>query len=222
MHHTIKTHAELYHRVKSGEKRFDIRKDDRNYQCGDTVTLEYFDSPAAPPHGNEPLDFRIGFVLRGGQYGLEPGYVAFQLEPAELPDCDDPAKPFGGINRLAPDNWAQHDGKGVPKRVHGVKGVEVRYRNLKQESFFGPAVMPFTLWEWGTVFRDEDVISYRVLPNDWIAHGGKITPDWVRPNCCVDVKLRDGTEFRTNFPNDLKWIYNGKDTPREIVAYKIV
>lgn len=215
MHHTIKTHAELYHRVKSGEKRFDIRKDDRNYQCGDTVTLEYFDSPAAPPHGNEPLDFRIGFVLRGGQYGLEPGYVAFQLEEAELPDCD-------AINRLAPDNWAQHDGKGVPKRVHGVKGVEVRYRNLKQESFFGPAVMPFTLWEWGTMSCDHDVISYRVLSNDWIVHDGGCMPPMMRPGFCIDVKLRDGTEFRHTFPNDLKWSYNGKDTPREIVAYKIV
>lgn len=209
MHHTIKTHAAIYSRVKSGEMRFEIRKDDRNYQCGDTVTLIHYDPNTGP--GNldlEPLDFRIGFVLRGGQYGLEPGYVAFQLEPAPL------------VAVVAPDNWAQHDGKGVPKRVHGVKGVEVKYRNGKQATFFGPAVMPSALWEW----RDapEDVMSYRVLSNDWIEHGGKITPDWVRPNCCVDVKLRDGTEFRANFPNDLKWVYNGKDTPREIVAYKIV
>ena len=29
----------------------------------------------------EPFMFRIGFVLRGGQFGIEPGYVVFQLEP---------------------------------------------------------------------------------------------------------------------------------------------
>ena len=95
-HHTLKTDPALFRAVRDGRKRFDVRKDDRAFQCGDLVTLEYFDPenpnaakvgrPPMPPNWvdpdpKEPLTFRIGFVLRGGQYGVDYDHVAFQLEP---------------------------------------------------------------------------------------------------------------------------------------------
>ena len=168
MHHTIKIFSDLYPRVKSGEKRFEIRKDDRNYQCGDTVSLICFDPKTNTENELDALDFRIGFVLRGGQYGLEPGYVAFQLEPLEpeLPDCDDPSRPFGGINRIAPDNWAAHDGSNVPNRVRGVTAVEVRYRDGTEELLTGPAVMPEIAWKWCRPGMDHlpgDIVAYRIV-----------------------------------------------------------
>lgn len=89
MHHDLKTHPAMYHAVRSGSKSFDVRKDDRAFQCGDTVTLKYHDPAKEQPGGfmppmpydekREPLNFTIGFVLRGGQYGVEPGYVVFSL-----------------------------------------------------------------------------------------------------------------------------------------------
>jgi hypothetical protein len=27
------------------------------------------------------LRFKIGWILQGGQFGIEPGYIVFQLEP---------------------------------------------------------------------------------------------------------------------------------------------
>lgn len=96
--HTLKTHPAYFRAVRDGTKTFEVRKDDRAFQCGDTVILTFADpdSLSAPwppvfPLGHErPVDNRsditrkIGFVLRGGQFGLEPGYVAFSLLPVDL------------------------------------------------------------------------------------------------------------------------------------------
>lgn len=97
--HTLKCDKEMYDRVRSGEKTFEVRKDDRHFQTGDTVVLDPYKTdgpfpmaPTPPGYGEPertPLTFTIGFVLRGGQFGLEPGYVAFSLFPM-LPDCTDP------------------------------------------------------------------------------------------------------------------------------------
>lgn len=109
--HILKCDKEIYDRVRSGEKTFDIRKDDRHFQTGDKVTLDPhrtndgpfpMTAPAPPGYGEPtrtPLSFTIGFVLRGGQFGLEPGYVAFSLIGETVPDCTDPNK-----------TWIQHDG----------------------------------------------------------------------------------------------------------------
>lgn len=97
--HTLKTHPAYFRAVRDGTKTFEVRKDDRAFQCGDTVILTFADpdspsaawAPPAPPLGHErgsdnrsDITRKIGFVLRGGQFGLEPGYVAFSLLPAEI------------------------------------------------------------------------------------------------------------------------------------------
>ncbi len=89
-HHRLKTDEPAYNAVRRGDKNFEIRKDDRMFQTGDVVTLEHHIPTeakwgAGPPKlpGNPDLTFRIGFVLRGGQYGIEPGYVGFSLLPLE-------------------------------------------------------------------------------------------------------------------------------------------
>lgn len=92
MHHILKTDPAVFRAVRDGVKNFEVRKDDRAFQAGDTVELRYHersDMPGAflPPRAIDPADkldpiqARIGFVLRGGQYGLEAGYVAFSLLP---------------------------------------------------------------------------------------------------------------------------------------------
>jgi len=83
--HTLKTHPTAWDAVASGQKRFEVRKNDRFFQRGDIVRLRKC-APAgsglmyANPEP-EPLEFEIGWILQGPQYGLESGYVVFQLEP---------------------------------------------------------------------------------------------------------------------------------------------
>ena len=92
-HHRLKTDPAPYDAVRRGDKNFEIRKDDRAFQAGDVVTLEHYipgnghawgaRPPQMPGQEKPDLTFRIGFVLRGGQYGIEPGYVGFSLLPLE-------------------------------------------------------------------------------------------------------------------------------------------
>lgn len=122
--HVLKTAPEFFFAVKSGAKNFEIRKDDRAFQTGDTVECVYFDAEnpsrhwrdvalygdeirlpsaksapgaqtpfpapwASPVNGSAktrdmtPVVKRITFILRGGQYGVEPGYVILGLADNE-------------------------------------------------------------------------------------------------------------------------------------------
>lgn len=83
-HHDLKTWPEYYKRVETGQKTFEVRKNDRDFQVGDTVSLYQYDK-VAPPSGRpvedfeERLKFKIGYILHGGNFGIEPGYCVLQL-----------------------------------------------------------------------------------------------------------------------------------------------
>lgn len=88
--HTLKTVGTVWDAIKSGEKRFEVRKNDRFFQRGDIVRLRKLaDDGHHYATGNDgrfstlDQDFRIGWILQGGQFGIEPGYIVFQLEPIE-------------------------------------------------------------------------------------------------------------------------------------------
>lgn len=86
--HVLKTIATAWDAVASGQKKFEVRKNDRFFQRGDIVRLRKLDEDnwhyATPPgqrFGTIDQDFRIGWMLQGGQFGIEAGFVVFQLEP---------------------------------------------------------------------------------------------------------------------------------------------
>jgi hypothetical protein len=66
MIHELKIWPTFYSRVKSGVKTFEVRKNDRGFQSGDTVILKEFD-PSVGMSGayteSEPLEFTVGFLL---------------------------------------------------------------------------------------------------------------------------------------------------------------
>lgn len=94
--HELKTWPMYWDAVQRGEKLFEVRKNDRFFQAGDTVKLCRFDGePTARcykdqrgdtssyPMPSGTLTFRVGPVLQGGQFGIEPGYCVFSLLPQE-------------------------------------------------------------------------------------------------------------------------------------------
>jgi len=90
--HTLKTAATAWDAIKAGEKGFEVRRNDRFFQRGDIVRLRkmsecghYYATPPGNTFGTLDLEFRIGWTLQGGQFGIEPGYVVFQLE--SIPDA---------------------------------------------------------------------------------------------------------------------------------------
>ena len=76
-HHNLKIYLQHYRNVRSGTKTFEIRKNDRAFQKGDTVTLQafcgienkYYDRLSYPE-----LDFKIGDV-----YPIDSERVVFSL-----------------------------------------------------------------------------------------------------------------------------------------------
>ena len=76
-HHHLKTETEYYQQVEKGNKNFELRKNDRNFQVGDMLYLEEvvngtFTGRVLPPK-------EVKYILSGGKYGLEEGYCIMQL-----------------------------------------------------------------------------------------------------------------------------------------------
>lgn len=90
MNHDLKIWPQFYSRVQDGSKTFEVRKNDRQFQFGDTVTLREWDPdpvnktvPLSPAKGytdSPPLKFRIGYI-----YVLDSETVVFSLLPFEMP-----------------------------------------------------------------------------------------------------------------------------------------
>ena len=75
VHHRIKCELEYYKAVVEGRKKFEIRRNDRDYQVGDFVSLVCVKDgmPLGETYG--PLE--IDYILFGGNFGLMSDHVIF-------------------------------------------------------------------------------------------------------------------------------------------------
>ena len=84
MKHELKIWPQYFERVADGSKTFELRRNDRGFQPGDTVVLKEYDpdhlyvnEPCGPYTGRK-LTFRVGYVLP-----VNADYVVFSLLPEE-------------------------------------------------------------------------------------------------------------------------------------------
>ena len=75
--HELKTIQPYFDAVEVGSKTFEFRKNDRDFQEGDTVVLREYD-PKTDTYSGRELTFEIGFILVGFA-GIEKGYCIFSL-----------------------------------------------------------------------------------------------------------------------------------------------
>ena len=76
-HHDLKIYEEHYNNVRAGTKTFEIRKNDRGFQKGDTVSLRLYNKLVDRIFEDEStpaLHFRIGDV-----YVIDSETVVFSL-----------------------------------------------------------------------------------------------------------------------------------------------
>lgn len=87
--HYLKCQANYYDATERGEKNFEVRRDDRGFQKGDQVILMRMgDKPSnknSVEHDSDgkvkhAIQREILYVLTGGQFGIEPGYVVLGLQ----------------------------------------------------------------------------------------------------------------------------------------------
>ena len=78
--HRLKTWMPYFEDVASGAKPFEVRRDDRGFQLGDSVRLiEVSSTPGDLIRTGREAEYEITYVLTGGQFGIEPGYVVLGL-----------------------------------------------------------------------------------------------------------------------------------------------
>ena len=74
----LKIQPKYFTEVLYKRKNFELRKDDRNYQVGDLITLREYENGTYT--GREIKNLPINFILRDcPEYGLKEGYCILGL-----------------------------------------------------------------------------------------------------------------------------------------------
>lgn len=77
--HELKLHPRYFSRVANGQKTFEIRKNDRDYQVGDILVLKEFDAEAGwPDHGSyDVIRAEVTYVT---SYEQKEGFVVMGIK----------------------------------------------------------------------------------------------------------------------------------------------
>lgn len=76
--HELKILPEYYDAVRCGDKRFEIRKNDRDFHSGDILRLKEWDGKQFT---GEELDALVRYVYYGiDEYGLAEGYCIMSID----------------------------------------------------------------------------------------------------------------------------------------------
>jgi len=73
--HELKTWPQYFAAVRSGKKRFEIRRNDRDFAVGDILVLREFD-PEGDTYTGQVEERQITFLLSEEDYGVIHGFVA--------------------------------------------------------------------------------------------------------------------------------------------------
>lgn len=76
--HDLKILPPFFVAVSRGEKLFELRKNDRDFQPGEVVFLREW-SKKTDQFTGRIITAEIGFVYKGNDYGLKEGYCVFSL-----------------------------------------------------------------------------------------------------------------------------------------------
>lgn len=79
MIHELKTWPEYFKRIFLGDKNFEVRKTDRDFQINDILLLREFD-PLTNDYTGHEISKHVFYILRGGQFGIKEGYCVMSLK----------------------------------------------------------------------------------------------------------------------------------------------
>ena len=74
--HRLKTWPEFFNATLNGEKKFEVRRDDRGFSVGDELILCEWDPNlfSIGGHTHREIITTIIFKLPGGKFGIDPNY----------------------------------------------------------------------------------------------------------------------------------------------------
>ena len=74
--HELKIYPKYFEEILDGKKTFEIRKDDRDFQVGDSIVLKEWDNIK---YSGREIQAIIKYMLDDAILGFAEGYVAFSL-----------------------------------------------------------------------------------------------------------------------------------------------
>lgn len=79
MVHELKIYPKYYEGVISGQKTFEVRKNDRKFQVGDILVLKEWDNIK---YSGREIRVRVTYLIDDKFIGIMPGYVVLGIELA--------------------------------------------------------------------------------------------------------------------------------------------
>lgn len=76
--HELKIWPRFYEEIKTGRKTYELRRDDRDFQCDDVLVLNEYD-PDTKIFSGRQISRRVTSIMRTFA-GLEHGYCIMSLE----------------------------------------------------------------------------------------------------------------------------------------------
>lgn len=73
--HELKVLPEYFNAISTGEKTFELRKDDRGFQVGDKLVLREWDTNG---YSGREITCRVTYMLKGFA-GLQDGYAVLSI-----------------------------------------------------------------------------------------------------------------------------------------------
>lgn len=78
MFHELKTWPEHFEAVATGEKCFEVRKNDRDFKTDDVLWLREYD-PKTEAYTSREAAAIVSYILHGPTFGIEASYVVMSL-----------------------------------------------------------------------------------------------------------------------------------------------
>lgn len=75
--HELKIEPEYFSEIINGDKKFELRRDDRGFRVGDELILREFKENS---YTGDSCKVRVTNKFNGGQYGLSTGYCILSIE----------------------------------------------------------------------------------------------------------------------------------------------
>lgn len=77
----LKAWPEPFEAMLAGDKRFEFRRNDRDFAVGDILGIHEW-NPETERYTGRTIVRRVTYVLREGQFGVPKGYAVLSLENA--------------------------------------------------------------------------------------------------------------------------------------------
>lgn len=83
--HTLKTWPSYFEAIQRGDKRFEIRKNDRDFAIGDVLHLKEYDPGLDVVIDRHKFTDRsllctVTHIIYGGQFGIDPAFCVMSIQ----------------------------------------------------------------------------------------------------------------------------------------------